>query len=347
MTVASHWPEHDHLEIGSSRLLASLDALTRAHPHARKRLVGPDINFGRELLVTLARRTGGWIGWEATNLHAIAQSLAFLSLAQRDVRVADDVTINALVNRALTRAIESGRIGKHFAALAPGLGFRKTVRDSLLELRTAGIVADELRSAVTKDSPAYDLPAVLIEYEQLLESEKLADPAAVFRVAIESFAGEAPFVLDGVIAIAPSRIARGLPGTLTTLLLAHGARLLDADEARTSQVLANGGITADFFSAATPSDELREIARRVIAEKRRWDDVEIVATDLDTYGVALDALCQRLGVGATMLEGIPLSRTRIGRALDRWLAWLDDGLPADILRQALEAGEISAPGSDL
>ena len=70
-----------------------------------------------------------------------------------------------------------------------------------------------------------------------------------------------------------------------------------------------------------------------------------MTTDPDVYGIALDALCQQIGVGATMLKGIPLIRTRIGRALVRWFSWLANGLPADVLRQALEAGEISVPGA--
>lgn len=332
--------------IAPSTLLDSLEQLGRAHPLARKRLVGPDVNFGRELLVTLARRTGGWLGWEATNLRGIAQSLAFLPLAERGVRVADDVTIDALANRALSRAIEAGRVGRHFTALAPGLGFRRALLDTLLELRTAGISADELRTTVAAGSPAHDLPAVLAEYEELLQQEKLADPAGVFRMAADSFDREAPFVLDGIVAVVPSLPVRGLPGALLTKLLAHGAHLLDVDDVTPDRVL-DSRVDADFFAAATPSDELREVCRRVVAEGRRWDDVEIVATDPDTYGIALDALSQRMGMGATMLKGIPLSRTRIGRTLDRWLAWLGDGLPADVLRQALEAGELKAPDTGI
>ena len=82
------------------------------------------------------------------------------------------------------------------------------------------------------------------------------------------------------------------------------------------------------------------MCRRVMAEGLRWDDVEVVVTDPDAYGIALDALAQQLDVGVTMLKGIPLVRTRLGRALERWFAWLENGLPADVLRQALEAGEI-------
>src|SRR5687767_1873791 len=48
-----------------------------------------------------------------------------------------------------------------------------------------------------------------------------------------------------------------------------------------------------------------------------------------------------------MLQGIPLARTRLGRALDRWLSWLEDGLAADTIRQALEAGELGVPDADV
>ena len=332
--------------LAPSRLLEHIEQLGREHPLARKRLIGPDVNFGRELLVTLARRTGGWVGGEATNLRGIAQSLAFLPLAELGVRVADDVTIDAHINRALAQAIDAGKVGRQFAALAPGLGFRAALRDTILELRTAGISANDLRRSAAPGSPAFDVPAVLLEYESLLKRDQLADTADVFRSALEHFDREAPFVLDGIIALVPARPVRGLPGELMTCLLAHGARLLEMDEVVPERVL-DERTRPDFFAAATPSDELREICRRIMAEGLRWDDVEIVATDPDSYGIALDALGQRLGIGATMLKGIPLARTRIGRAMDRWFGWLDDGLPADVLRQALEAGELASPDADI
>ena len=304
--------------------------------------MGADLNFGRELLVTLARRTGGWIGWEATTLRGLAESLAFFPLAERGVRVADDVTINAIANQALDAARDERGVGAHFASLAAGLGFRQAVRDAILELRIAGVTSDQLRAVATKGSPAHHLPVVLSAYERLLGERLLADPADVFRLALEAFDREAPFVLDGIIALAPLRTPRGLPGELMTRLLAHGAVTLDSDIGAGGTTL-HADVQADFFAAASPSDELREIFRRVMAEGLRWEDIEIVATDPDAYGIALDAFSQRLGVGATMLQGIPLGRTRIGRAIDRWLDWLDDGLPADVLRQALEAGETNSP----
>ena len=60
-----------------SRLLDALASVTHEFPTQRKRLIGPDVNFGRELLLALAQRTGGWIGWEAENLRGIARELAW------------------------------------------------------------------------------------------------------------------------------------------------------------------------------------------------------------------------------------------------------------------------------
>ncbi|MEO6447204.1 MAG: PD-(D/E)XK nuclease family protein, partial [Gemmatimonadaceae bacterium] len=176
-------------------------------------------------------------------------------------------------------------------------------------------------------------------YEQLLLAGKLADSATLFRVALEVFDTEAPFVLDGVVTIVPMLTARGLPGELIGKIQEFGAITLPDDP------LPNDSIAIDLFAAATPSDEVREVCRRVMAEGLRWDEVEIVTTDMDTYGVALDALAQSLVMNVSLLNGVPFVRTRLGRALERWLAWLDGGLPADVLRQALEAGELQSPNS--
>jgi ATP-dependent helicase/nuclease subunit B len=371
-------------------ILRSLALATEAHPTDHKRLVGPDVNYGRECLITLARATGGWIGWEATTVRGIAEELAFVPLAERGVRVGSDVEIGALVNHAFDRARAAGRLGAHAIALDRALGFRRAVLDAVLELRVAGVSVEDVRQCAEAGSPAADLPAVLEEYERLLTEHHLTDPAGILRAAIEHFDREARYVLVGPVFLTPTLALRGLPGQLVERLIAHGARVLAADPvvgltpplrllagragdghdavgapdasarcsalawAQASELPADddprldpAAVDVDIFAAATPSDELREVCRRVIADGLRWDEVEIVATDVDTYGVALDALCQQLGIGATMLHGVPLSRTRLGRALDRWLAWLEGGLPADVLREALEAGELHAPGADV
>ncbi len=368
----------------SSRLLASVERLNTQFPIERKRLLGVDVNHGREVLLALARRTGGWIGWEATTLRTIADDLVFVPLAECGLRTATDVELSALVAQAFDVVIRTRRVGAQFSAMLRHRGFRTALQDSILELRMAGVSPAELERAAPAGSPSAQLVPVLEAYERVLLDSRVIDPAGVFRLALESYDAEAPFVLDGVTALVPAHSTRGLAGELVRKLVDAGAVVLGVDRVigmSDADGRAPAGLTllavqddqfprsvlgwslatrtpsaadpqfdatlaaVDLFAGATPDDELREICRRVMAEGLRWDDVEIVATDPDTYGIALDALCQHLGIAATMLKGIPLARTRIGRALERWFSWLDNGLPADVLRQALEAGEITVAGA--
>lgn len=364
-----------------SRLIASLEAETLANPDTPKWLIGPDVIYGRELLTALARRTGGWIGWKATSLRHIAGEIAFVPLDTAGFRVGGDVEIRVLVNRAVDRARDDGALSRDVARLAHSAGFRQALRDSVLELRMAGVSAAALDAAAHAESPARAVAAVMHRYESILAEARVADSAAVFRAALESFDDEARFCLTGQLLLSPTLVERGLPGALLERLISYGARSLDGDtamgvvappnsvllraaparttagEARSSPLawvmapsvpagddarLDIAAAAVDMFAASTPSEELREVLRRVIGEGLRWDEVEIVTTDVDAYGTVLEVLCQTPGIGGTMLQGIPLARTRPGRALERWFAWLENGLPADTLRQALESGEIGS-----
>lgn len=363
-----------------SRLLQSLVELTTAHAISRKRLVCIDFASGHELLQSLARTTGGWVGWEAVTPASIAVELAFVPLEERGERKASDVEVAVLVNEALDRVVSAKMVTEAFAELTEGAGYRGALRRALLEARAGALTPQALREAAEGNQSAIALAAVLEQYEELLVDRKLVDSAGLLQVALDSFDQEAPFVLDGITVLTPSLSMHGLQGALLDRLRSFGAIIADSDAPvgrsapvyllaahhtpspnEPSSILASLAehdaansigptadaslVTADVFAATTPAEELREVCRRVLAEGLRWDDVEIASTDTATYGVALDALCSRLGVGVTMTNGLPMGRTRIGRALDRWFTWIGNGLPADVLRHALEAGDIELAGS--
>ncbi len=356
------------MQSSQSATLAALSALNAAQPTHRKILVAPDINWGREILFALAWRTGGWVGWEPATLKSIAEDLAFAELGASGRRVAGDVELTTLIDEALADAVASSAVRSAFAALAGGLGFRKAVRDTVLELRTAGISPDTVRQAADTGSPARDVAAVLAGYERRLATRGLVDPAALFTIALAAFDREAPLTLTGTIVLAPDLRSAGLPGRLIDRLLDLGARSLAGDlpaglavPPRMAEAVAQArgiepwpgtaGATPatepDMFAASTPTDEIREVLRRAVAEGRSWDEIEIATTDVDGYGIALDAVCSRAGIPYTSLHGVPLACTRVGRALERWLGWIGDGLPVDMIREALEAGDLALPGSDV
>jgi len=321
-----------------SHLVRALQHIGAAHLTERKILVAPSINWARELLRQLARRDGGWVGWEPMTLRDIADDIAFLSLSEAGKHAGTDVAISALVGDALDQAVEEHRLSSRAGELAASSGFRRALKDAVLELRFAGIDGALLRSLTRPGEPAHDLAIVLELYTRLLIDAPFTDAAGVFAAALVAFETEAPLLLTGQLVLAPELSTRGLPGELLRRLAAIGARPLVSPAGTDS-----GGTPTeppDFFLAATPADEVREALRRVVSEGLRFDDVELIATDPDSAGTALDGLGRQLGITATMLQGLPLVRSRAGRALNRWLAWLDSGLSADLLRQMLEGGDL-------
>jgi len=319
-------------------VLTALAEVTEQHPLERKLLLGPDLNYGRELLFALARRTGGWLGWEPATLRSIADDLAFVPLASTGGRAADDVDITSLLDRALDECLAEGMLSPAFAEHGRKLGIRAAVRDAVLALRVAGVTADQVRRVTDRESPAGQLPVVMERFAALLDAAGLVDPAGLFESALRSFDAEAPFVLDGLIVVAPGLRPRGLARQLLERL---GERTLALPEPTADGPLLAPGVTPALFYAASPADEVREVLRRVLAEEdATWDQVEIVTTDPDTYGVALHGLALRDEVPLTALTGVPMARTRTGQAVARVLEWLEEGLPADLIREALESGEL-------
>ena len=318
-----------------SPLRHSLALLGETHPTDPKFLVGPTLLWGRELLRSLSVGTGGWIGWEPVTLWSLAGELGLVALSEAGTRVGSDVEIGAIAGAALDQCIAQHQVPSQWHALAANAGFRRAVEDAVLELRVAGVTPDAVRGLQAAGT-AKPIATVLERYSALLASHGLADAAAVFSAALESFEREAPFLLDGSIVLAPGLTPRGLPGQLLKRLIARGASVLNSDAEFHSQ-------EATIFVAATPYDEVREALRRAVAEGVRLDQVELVCSDVDSYGIALDALARHLGLQATLQEGLPWQRARVGRALARLLDWMEQGLPADLLREALVAGDIAPP----
>jgi ATP-dependent helicase/nuclease subunit B len=349
-----------------SRTLAALLRITGASPTQRKRLVTHDLSYGRELLASTARAGGGWIGWEPATLRSIADALAFVALHQAGRRVGSDLEIDAVVESALDAAVRNTVDRAVLGDLTITPGVRVAVRDAVLSLRMAGVDAAELRRVTIAGRPGAILAPVLAAYETQLVNAGLADAATIFHTALDAFDAEAPYVLDGATWYVGMHHVRGLPGALLRKLVAFGAQPLDTDlmatldagSTRHSLLAFAGGdaavtpdettcdrtlVTVDLFTALTPDDELREIARRVLAAGVRWDEVEVVTADPDAYGIAISALARTLDIRVSLSRGVPFFATRLGRVFARWFAWLESDLDAQLLRDALEAGDFRSP----
>ncbi len=124
---------------------------------------------------------------------------------------------------------------------------------------------------------------------------------------------------------------------------APGSYLHAVDRCRTEMRPDQGPGHIELFTAASVYDELRGVLRRVLDMGARWDEVEVVAADPWSYGSALHALAEPMGVPVTFAVGLPVERTRPGRVVSTYFRWIENGFQESLFRAMVEAGDIVAP----
>jgi ATP-dependent helicase/nuclease subunit B len=352
-----------------SRLLCSLAQEAREHPLEAKLIICRRRGVGREILHALTLAAGGWVGFGYNTPLQLASRLVADTIAAEGLTRLDDLGQMALLDEAIDRALAGEEI-ERFQVLAESTGFRAAVRSSINDLRLAGIGTVGLGKAALGDREKQDvLTRILHDYESLHDQRGMADDARILRLAVSGLESGETSLPEGRIYILPGLEQRGLVGQLLGILREQGATVLPADPVFRSSVPAGlvAPVKADpsgrlsflnrpaeisptyqepaveLFAAASPAEELREVLRRCVARGVRWDEVEIIATDPVVYGSTLDSLATHLGVEVTHAAGLPVWRTRTGRAVSGYLRWVQEDFPAEIPRALLQSGILSAP----
>lgn len=335
----------------------------------RKILVARNRAEGRGYLRQVALRGRSWAGFDVATVRPLAMEYALPRVLSEGVNVADPFVEQAAVEAAIDGAIAQG--SRRFADLVDKVGFRDAVRRSVATLREGGVTAAQFGRAALDDTEKHVfLERVLVRYEAFLRKDKWVDTARILKWALEAMDSDMG-AADRAVFLLPGLPKRGLAGRFVQALQRRGATLLRADpaeglspprnliwepapaealgsglHARSAPGSRSGGpsdFRIDLFSAASVYDELRGVLRRVLAQGARWDQVEIVTPDPDTYGSALHALAEPLGVPLTFAVGLPVERTRPGRVVSAYFRWIQGGFQEPVLRALLEAGDLVPP----
>lgn len=358
----------------ASLIVQALGHVAREYPMDRKLLVAPTFGGGRELLRRLATHGGGWVGFEVTTPRTVALRLAEEALIREELSPLDAFAERALLDEALDEALAASGDAS-LGELSEGVGFREAVHGAVTALRLAGVGPDQVASAALRDwSKRAFLTRTLKRFERLLRERRRADTAQVLSLALSGLdeSQDMPPALGAErVLLMPGLGTRGLAGRLLEALRSRGGAVLPTDpvvglEAPAGLLWREGegegvgplahlhapegapaGAKVELFHAASIYDELREVLRRVVERGLRWDEVEIVTTDAAAYGSALHALATRLEIPVTYAVGLPVERTRAGRAVHTYLDWVEGGFPADPIRRLLEAGDLRPPKSGM
>ena len=113
--------------------------------------------------------------------------------------------------------------------------------------------------------------------------------------------------------------------------------------------------TAEIFRAVGEANEVREVLRTCLSRGYKFDEVEILHTDAETYIPLIYELLIRpeaeltrddQGLPVTFAEGIPTRYSKPGRALTAWMAWLREGCMQATVARMIQDGLLEIPGMD-
>ena len=338
-------------------LLIALDELAHSQRTSRKLLVCNYAAEGRELLRALSMARSGWIGFEPTDARKLANELVAHDVVRDGLRIADAFDLGALLDQAIDETISrnSDGLSAEIRALSDQVGFRKAIRRSIEALRLEGIDSPTLRCADLEDLRKRNFLAdVYGLYESRLRTSRRADSAEVYRRAAHGLSRGPITLPKASIILVPGLPMHGLRGRFIEALRARGATVLNDDGCNTEAprfVLApaaqrpnEANRHIEIFAASSPLHEIKEVLRRCVAAGLHWDEVEIIATDADVYGCALDSLARRLNIPVSYAVGLPASRTRPGRVVSAYLRWIQEDFSDEIIRSLLESGDIVPEG---
>jgi ATP-dependent helicase/nuclease subunit B len=365
-----------------SALLRALARAAADHPTEDKLLVCQPRGVGRELLHALARAGQPWLAFRVQTPRDLAKELAAPALDAAGLRPVDGFEELALLDEAIDAVLATpvgavlAELGQAVGFRNALAGSVTDMRLAGLEGdAVAGIRLED-------GAKGRALSAIHKSYEESLRARAGVDSSDVLRLAagavddgaelperVYLMPGMALRGLRGALLQALQRRGAAVLPTDPAVGFERPAALLEGAAAEPAATLSflhavdrlpppgppedlfTPRVTdekVDLFAAASPVDELREVLRRVMAAGVPWDDVEIVATDRVVYGTALDSIAPLLvhpgdhGSRVTHAAGLPVARTRVGRAVNGYLAWIGEGFPEDILRDLLQSGLLEA-----
>ncbi len=345
-------------------LVQELERVVRRGGRGRKILVARTRGEGKELLRQVALRGASWVGFEVTAVRPLAARIAVPALAGAGRMTMDAFDEHALLEQAIDEALALPQFAE-FGELAEKVGFRRAVRQAVSAIRSAGIDLANQRPGSDPDG-VYHKRDLVIEvvtgYERLFAEGRLADAAGVLKAATRVLRtnGRGRVLAGARVFLLPGLVARGVEGWFLDELRRLGAVVLRTDAVKglaankemppPKDMLWKAATASgprhdriELFTAASISDELRGVLRRALDMGARWDEVEIIAADPWSYGSALHALAESLGVPVTFAVGLPVERTRPGRVVSGYFRWIASGFQESVVRALIEAGDVISP----
>ncbi len=358
-----------------NNLISFLDDFITQYLLDEKIFIVPSYQVGHQIGEDLAKSGTSWVNLRFVTLLSLAMEITGMELSSQGLQQISGTALRVLINH-IFRELKEGNELVYYENLEAQAGIIDAISRSIRDLRAAGIKSADLKADqfIDKDK-GRETQLILKKYEEQLDAGKFFDTALLYKTASEiakkgtSNPERHYLCLQNQIF---SKMEQDFLDSLTEdlILVPHGEvigmarprRMIQVKEKepevskpttnleRSPWLFTLGKAPAPFrdntlqmFQAIGPTNECKEVIRRIFAEKIPFDQVEIIHPGGSAYPSIFFVLSEKMGFQFSTSEGLPLNFTVPGKVFSGIIDWMEDDYPASDLCRLLESEYLKTP----
>jgi ATP-dependent helicase/nuclease subunit B len=363
-----------------------LSRICSEHRLEKKYLIVPSYQIGHQIGEKLAEKGGSWVNLHFVTLPALAQEVGGAELSKQGIKLISSTGSLFIVDKIFRKLKEEGELDYFNKIEATTGIVRALQNSIFALRMAGLKSTDLKSSEFIDERKGKEVTLLLQAYEEELEKGKLIDLPGLYGIALKQIgarrqekelhlafqdrplgglereflkkiAGENLFLIpqDPVFGLVrPRRLWKAAPiSTSPSIPPSTPTPSPATDVERLPWLFATKDAppplrdnTLDIFSAIGPTNECREIIRRIISEKIPFDDVEIIHPSGLSYPSIMFALAAKAGFKVTFGDGIPLAFTAPGKVFSGLVEWMEHDFLVTDLCALIEAGAIRLPSGN-
>lgn len=365
-----------------NKLIRSLGLYCKEHLLSEKFLVCPSLRSGQIWLDRAASLQNPVINVRLRTLKGLAFELVDHHLRENNLRHVNQSQALIIMNEIMSRLGTPGT--SYFSRARTSVSLISGLVQTIDTIRLAGLTADKIKQEYFEvQEKGMNIQFILSEYENVLRRSGLIDYADILKLAMQQTTEKFHASADRLVLLPDATDATRLEKDFLNSVPPESLLILETDS-RESRItegvksdcdllvhfmdpsaapIAEGDGTAEIFQALGPSNEIREVFRRILNPGNTddpkpavsFDHVEILHTDSETY---IPAIYQTLSslmmfndpdfetLPVAFAEGIPVRFSRPARALNAWLKWIENEYPQTLLVDMISDGLLEWERSD-
>lgn len=344
-----------------------------------KIFVIPSYQIGHQIGESLTKSGNSWVNLRFVTLPSLAQEYAEFDTAQSDYIQISQSSAMILLNRVFSSLLDEGMLD-YFGELKPSPGIIRALHESLFVLRMAGITTDDLSTEnFINEKKGHDIRLLLKTYGEELGKNRYIDLPGLYALALSNAltrtgaSAEDPryFLIfqNSSLSYLENEFLEKIAGEYLILVpqdpvmgIIRPRHFLEIGEDKKPGPKPSSDIerapwlfapykapppfkdgTLELTRAIDPSNECKEILRRVVTEKIPLDDVEVVYPRGVTYPSIFYVLSEKTDLQVTFADGIPSGFTSPGKIFRGIIKWIEGNYLTSDLCHMIESGDLKLP----